>query len=102
VLLWEFAIRRGSGGPGRHHGGDGLVRRLEFRAPLSAALLANHRRIAPFGLQGGQPGACGEARIRRADGAVEPLDATARFEIGPGDELLILTPGGGGFGSPLT
>ena len=102
VLVREFAIRGGSGGAGRHHGGDGIVRRLEFRAPFSAALLANHRRIAPFGLEGGQPGACGEARIRRAAGAVEHLGATARFEIGPGDELLILTPGGGGFGSPLT
>jgi 5-oxoprolinase (ATP-hydrolysing) len=102
VLVREFAIRRGSGGAGRRHGGDGIVRRLEFRAQFSAALLANHRRIAPFGLQGGQPGACGEARIRRAGGAVEPLGATARFEIGPEDELLILTPGGGGFGSPLT
>jgi 5-oxoprolinase (ATP-hydrolysing) len=102
VLVREFAIRGGSGGAGRHHGGDGIVRRLEFRAPFSGALLANHRRIAPFGLEGGQPGACGEARIRRAAGAVEHLGATARFEIGPGDELLILTPGGGGFGSPLT
>src|SRR6202049_43300 len=102
VLVREFAIRGGSGGAGRHHGGNGIVRRLEFRAPFSGALLANHRRIAPFGLEGGQPGACGEARIRRAGGAVEQLGATARFEIGPGDELLILTPGGGGFGSPLT
>src|SRR5712671_628695 len=102
VLVREFAIRRGSGGGGRHHGGDGIVRRLEFRAQFSGALLANHRRIAPFGLQGGQPGVCGEARIRRAGGAVEPLGATARFEIAPGDELLILTPGGGGFGSPLS
>ncbi|TLZ30619.1 MAG: hydantoinase B/oxoprolinase family protein, partial [Gammaproteobacteria bacterium] len=76
VLVREFAIRRGSGGGGRHHGGDGIVRRLEFRAQFSGALLANHRRIAPFGL------------------------ATARFEVGPADELLILTPGGGGFGSP--
>src|SRR6266853_2022302 len=102
VLVREFAIRRGSGGGGRHHGGDGIVRRLEFRAQFSGALLANHRRIAPFGLQGGQPGVRGEARIRRAGGAVEPLGATARFEIAPGDELLILTPGGGGFGSPLS
>jgi len=100
VLVREFAIRRGSGGAGRHRGGDGIVRRLEFRAPFSGALLANHRRVAPFGLQGGQPGARGEARIRRAGGTLEPLGATARFEIGPADELLILTPGGGGFGSP--
>jgi len=98
VLVREFAIRRGSGGAGRHHGGDGVVRRIEFRAPFSGALLANHRRIAPFGLAGGQPGARGEARIRRVAGAVETLGATARFDVAPGDELTILTPGGGGFG----
>jgi len=98
VLLREFAIRRGSGGRGRHRGGDGIVRRLEFRAALSGALLANHRRIAPFGLAGGAPGACGAGQIRRRDGAIEPLGATARFELAPGDELALLTPGGGGFG----
>ncbi len=100
MLVREFAIRRGSGGAGRHRGGDGIVRRLEFRARFSGALLANHRRVAPFGLFGGEPGERGEAFIRRADGTVEPLGATARFEVGPGDELTILTPGGGGFGSP--
>ncbi len=98
VLLREFAIRRGSGGAGRQRGGDGTVRRLEFRAPFCAALLANHRRIAPFGLAGGQPGARGEGYVRRAGGTVERLGGTARFEVGPGDELTILTPGGGGFG----
>ena len=55
VLVREFSIRRGSGGAGRQHGGDGTVRRLEFRAPSSGALLANHRRIAPFGVEGGSP-----------------------------------------------
>jgi len=98
VLVREFAIRRGSGGAGRQHGGDGSVRRLEFRAPYTGALLANHRRIAPFGLAGGAPGAPGAAFIRRAGGAVETLGATARFEVFPGDELTILTPGGGGYG----
>ena len=99
VLVREFAIRRGSGGAGRHHGGDGVVRRLEFRAPFSGALLANHRRIAPFGLAGGEAGERGTAHIRRAaGGAPETLGATARFDVAPGDELTILTPGGGGFG----
>jgi 5-oxoprolinase (ATP-hydrolysing) len=99
VLLREFAIRRGSGGLGRHRGGDGVVRRLEFRERLSGALLANHRRVPPFGLKGGQPGATGQGRLRRAGGAVEAVGATARFEAAPGDELTILTPGGGGFGT---
>ena len=99
VLVREFAVRHGSGGAGRHHGGDGVVRRLLFRRPFAGALLANHRRIAPFGLAGGGRAAPGSACIRRVDGALEPLSATARFEVAAGDELTILTPGGGGFGS---
>ncbi len=99
VLVREFAIRHGSGGVGRRHGGDGVVRRLEFRSALAGALLANHRRIAPFGLEGGQAATRGEGYIRRADGTVQPLSATARFEVAAGDELTILTPGGGGFGA---
>jgi 5-oxoprolinase (ATP-hydrolysing) len=98
VLVVEFAIRRGSGGAGRYHGGDGIVRRMRFRSALSGALLANHRRIAPFGVAGGAAAAPGAADIRRVDGKVERLGATARFEVVPGDELTILTPGGGGFG----
>ena len=98
VLLREFAIRPGSGGSGRHRGGNGVVRRLEFRQALSGALLANHRRIAPFGLEGGAAGAPGAASIDRADGSREELGATARFEVAAGDVLTLLTPGGGGFG----
>ncbi len=100
VLLREFGVRGGSGGAGRHHGGDGVVRRLEFRRALSGALLANHRRIAPFGLAGGADGARGGACIHRADGSFEELAATARFDVAAGDVLTILTPGGGGFGAP--
>ncbi len=99
VLLREFSVRRGSGGPGLNRGGDGTLRRLQFRASLSGALLANHRRIAPFGLAGGQPGAPGDGLIRRAAGTLERLGATARFDVEPGDELTIWTPGGGGYGA---
>ncbi|HVW70214.1 MAG TPA: hydantoinase B/oxoprolinase family protein [Steroidobacteraceae bacterium] len=98
VLLREFSIRRGSGGAGRYAGGNGVVRRLEFRAPLSGALLANHQRIAPFGLQGGQPGSPGSAQLQRAGGGVEQIGATASFQVTAGDVLTIQTPGGGGFG----
>jgi 5-oxoprolinase (ATP-hydrolysing) len=99
VLVREFSVRRGSGGRGLNHGGDGTVRRLEFRAPMSGALLANHRRIAPFGLEGGSAGSVGTASIRRATGKLERLSATARFDVTPGDELTIETPGGGGYGA---
>ncbi len=98
VLVREFSVRRGSGGRGHYRGGDGTVRRLEFRAPVSGALLANHRRIAPFGLKGGEPAAPGTASIRRASGTIEKLGATARFALEPGDVLTIETPGGGGYG----
>jgi 5-oxoprolinase (ATP-hydrolysing) len=99
VLVREFSVRRGSGGRGLNRGGDGTVRRLEFRAPMSGALLANHRRIAPFGLKGGGAGAVGTAFIRRTSGEVEHLGATARFDVAAGDELTIETPGGGGYGT---
>jgi 5-oxoprolinase (ATP-hydrolysing) len=98
VLVREFSVRRASGGRGLNRGGAGTVRRLEFRAPMSGALLANHRRIAPFGLKGASAGSVGTASIRRATGEVEHLGATARFDVAPGDELTIETPGGGGYG----
>ena len=98
VLVREFSIRRGSGGPGRYRGGDGTVRKLEFRAPMSGALLANHRRIAPFGAKGGAAATPGAGSIQRVSGAVEHLQATARFDVEPGDQLTIETPGGGGYG----
>ena len=100
VLLREFSIRRGSGGAGRYTGGNGSVRRIEFRAPLAGALLANHRRIAPFGLEGGSAGEVGSAWLTRARGGVEQIGATASFTVEAGDVLTIQTPGGGGFGPP--
>lgn len=98
VLVREVALRRGSGGKGVWRGGDGIVRRLEFREPLSCALLANHRRVRPFGLEGGEPGLPGEGSLHRASGAIEQIGATASFEVERGDLLTILTPGGGGCG----
>ncbi len=98
VLLREFRYRRASGGTGRHRGGDGLLRAIEFRAPMTAAILSNHRRIAPFGLAGGADGARGVTRLLRVDGTVEELPACAAVEVAAGDAIVIETPGGGGFG----
>jgi 5-oxoprolinase (ATP-hydrolysing) len=98
VLLREFRIRADSGGAGRYRGGDGTIRRIEFREPMTASILANHRRIAPFGLQGGAPGRLGANRVIRASGAVEELAATTSIAVAAGDVFLIETPGGGGFG----
>ena len=98
VRLEEFAIRRGSGGAGAHKGGDGAVRRVRFLEPMTAGMLANRRRVPPFGLAGGADGAPGINRIERAYGTVEDLEATASAEMEPGDVFAILTPGGGGYG----
>ncbi len=99
VLLEEFSIRRGSSGDGANRGGDGAIRRVRFLEPLTAAILSNHRRTAPFGAAGGEDGAVGVNRIELADGSVEPLGATAEVEMAAGDVFVIETPGGGGFGA---
>jgi 5-oxoprolinase (ATP-hydrolysing) len=98
VLLRRFALRTGSGGRGQHRGGDGLVRMIEFREPMTVAILSNHRRVAPFGLDGGEPAAPGINRWLRADGSLRSLAATAEIAVEAGDVVSIETPGGGGFG----
>jgi len=98
VLVREFSIRRHSGGNGRHRGGNGVVRHLEFRAPMTAAILSNNRRTAPFGLHGGAPGKPGRNRIVREDGRIEDVGAVGRMRLQKGDSLVIETPGGGGYG----
>ncbi|WP_236796944.1 hydantoinase B/oxoprolinase family protein [Amycolatopsis sp. GM8] len=100
VLLKEFSVRHGSGGQGRWHGGDGGVRRLEFLEPMTASTLSGHRRIPPYGLAGGQPGALGHNRVHRADGTVTELGGSDSVDLRPGDVLEIETPGGGGYGAP--
>ncbi|HUO82806.1 MAG TPA: hydantoinase B/oxoprolinase family protein [Gammaproteobacteria bacterium] len=100
VRLEQFAVRCGSGGTGRWRGGDGVVRRLRFLESMSAAILSNHRRVAPFGLKGGGPGRCGRNSIERADGSREVLGPTAAVRMQAGDVFVIETPGGGGFGAP--
>ena len=90
----RHAIRRGSGGAGRHRGGDGIVRELEARAPMSYALITERRRHPPPGADGGADGACGRNLLNG-----EPLPAKASGELAPGDRLTIETPGGGGHGA---
>ena len=98
VLLESFCIRRGSGGSGAHRGGDGVVRRIRFLAPMRAAILSNRRRVAPPGLAGGGDGTKGINRVERADGGAEVLGATAEMAMGRDDVFVIETPGGGGYG----
>jgi 5-oxoprolinase (ATP-hydrolysing) len=98
VRIARFAIRRGSGGAGRWRGGDGVVREIEFTEPMQAAILSNRRRIAPLGLSGGSPGACGRNYVVRSGGRIDELPATAEVEVAAGDRFVIETPGGGGYG----
>src|SRR5579871_575313 len=98
VLVESFAIRRGSGGRGLHRGGDGVVRRLRFRETMTAAILSGHRRVPPYGMAGGEPGALGRNYVVRGDGRIEALEGTDRREMAPGDVFVVETPGGGGFG----
>ncbi|WP_261674730.1 hydantoinase B/oxoprolinase family protein [Streptomyces lusitanus] len=100
VRLDEFAVRRGSGGAGRWRGGDGAVRRIRFLEPMTVSTLSQHRRVPPYGMAGGHPGATGANRIERADGTVTPLAGSDSADVGPGDVLVIETPGGGGYGPP--
>jgi 5-oxoprolinase (ATP-hydrolysing) len=100
VRLVEFRLRRGSGGAGRWRGGDGLVRRYEFTAPVEVSILSERREVAPFGLAGGRAGATGRNAVERRDGRVEELPGHARLRLEAGDRLRVETPGGGGYGAP--
>jgi len=98
VRLESFRIRRCSGGAGRHRGGDGVERRVRFLEPMTAVMLANHRRVAPFGVAGGRPGATGANWIERADGRREDHGASFASDVARDDVIVIQTPGGGAYG----
>ncbi|WP_413797778.1 hydantoinase B/oxoprolinase family protein [Streptomyces iranensis] len=100
VRVESFAIRRGGGGRGRWRGGHGVTRRIRFLEPMTVALLTGHRRVAPYGMAGGEPGALGANLIERADGSVDRLDGRDAADVGVGDVLVVHTPGGGGYGPP--
>ena len=99
VRLDRFSIRRGSGGQGRHKGGDGVIREVTFLEPMRANMLANRRRIAPRGINGGADAQPGRNWVERVDGSIEELSATASADVSRGDRFVIQTPGGGGFGA---
>ncbi len=100
VRLDSYAIRSGSGGAGRWHGGDGGVRRVRFLEAMAASILSNGRVHGAFGLAGGSDGAPGLNYVQRADGRIEPLQHIGSAAMQPGDVFVIETPGGGGWGAP--
>ncbi|MGI9482132.1 MAG: hydantoinase B/oxoprolinase family protein [Hyphomicrobiales bacterium] len=99
VVLEDFHVRRGSGGKGKFTGGDGTLRTLRFLEDMDVSFLASHRKVPPFGLEGGAPGECGENHIRHLDGTVEQVEGCSQHMCPAGEAVIIKTPSGGGFGS---
>ncbi len=99
MRIVAYRLRDGSGGAGEARGGDGLVREIGFEVPTEVTLLTERRRLAPYGLQGGERGRAGENVLIR-DGEEQQLPGKTRFTAQPGDRLSIRSPGGGGWGKP--
>ena len=98
VRLESFAVRSGSGGQGLWPGGDGLERTIRFLEPMSVSLISGSRQVAPFGLNGGASGACGENLRLDREGVAHPLPGAVQLELQAGEAIRMLTPGGGGMG----
>lgn len=93
-----YTLRHDSGGAGTYCGGDGIRRELEFRETATLSLMGERRRNRPWGLAGGEPGATGEDWLIHLSGERQRLAGKTTVEVSPGDRLLVLTPGGGGWG----
>ncbi len=99
VRIDEHSIRHGSGGAGKWHGGNGATRRIRFLEPMTAAILAGHRRVPNFGMAGGGPGGLGRTWIERHDGRRTDLAYSDETQVDAGDVFVLETPGGGGYGA---
>lgn len=99
VRLDEFSVREHSGGSGQWTGGNGIIRKLTFLAPVSLTVLTQHRSVRPYGLEGGAPGKTGKQWIICSNGTEESLEGIDQAEMMKGDQFIIHTPGGGGFGT---
>jgi len=96
----QYSLRRGSGGRGRHRGGDGIVREIEVLTDCEVTLLADRRMRGPYGLAGGDEGARGRTTVLRADGSAEELPGKCSTRLRAGERVRIESPGGGGWGKP--
>ncbi|WP_425405790.1 hydantoinase B/oxoprolinase family protein [Hwanghaeella sp.] len=101
VILEEFLIRDGSGGRGKHRGGNGTRRRIRFLEDMDLTIVSNHRIVPPYGMAGGEPGALGRTWIERSDGTVLEMKHADIQPVRAGDVGCVETPGGGGFGTPV-
>jgi N-methylhydantoinase B len=100
IRVTRYNLRRHSGGAGRHRGGDGLRRDIQFLCPVQVTLLSERRRYAPYGLAGGEPGQRGRNVVKRVDGTEHDLPGKVSLELEAGETLSLRTPGGGGWGEP--
>jgi N-methylhydantoinase B len=100
LRLKRYALRRGSGGRGKHQGGDGLIRDVEFLTPARVTVLSERRKLAPPGYHGGHHGQPGENLLLRGGYEEVHLAGKETLDVQPGDVLSIRTPGGGGWGRP--
>jgi 5-oxoprolinase (ATP-hydrolysing) len=98
VVLEDFHIRTGSGGKGEWTAGDGTSRTIRFRERMDCAILASHRKVRPFGVDGGEPGELGRTLVRRLSGAVEELSPCDQTLLEAGEAVTVITPTAGGYG----
>src|SRR6184192_1171962 len=98
----RYSLRPGTGGNGKHRGGDGIVREIEVLTDAEVTLLAERRSHGPWGLNGGESGAPGKASVIRENGTVEPLSGKFNVRLKKGERIRIESPGGGGWGPPVT
>ena len=100
VVLEDFHIRKGSGGKGKWHAGDGVRRTIRFLEKMECTILSGHRRVPPFGLAGGEPGEVGENWARRKDGRMQKLQGCDDTVLDADEAVIIQTPTAGGYGTP--
>ena len=98
VRIEDFSIRQNSGGAGKYDGGNGVVRKVRFLEAMTVTTLSSHRIVPPFGLEGADPGKCGNNFVIRADQSISQLKGNDETVMNPGDVFVMKTPGGGGFG----
>lgn len=101
IIIRSFAIRKGSGGRGIHKGGDGAERVIECREPLTFSMISERRVTKPYGLKGGEDGAPGENLVKKIAGGKSrtvSMGPRGLVRLGEGEQLIIRTPGGGGWG----
>ncbi|MEM2552802.1 MAG: hydantoinase B/oxoprolinase family protein, partial [Sulfolobales archaeon] len=102
VIYTAYMIRENSGGKGKYRGGDGIIRAFKLLSPARLSIMAERIERAPWGLWGGEPGKPGRITIRKRDGRELIMPGKFTIDLEAGDEVVVETPGGGGWGSEET